>query len=407
MWHQISANKRKSVIVLFLLTLLLSLFGASLGFYLFETIDGAIGGTIFIIAVFIFMINIAKRNAMDTMLGDKVYLYQKELNPKLYNIVEEMTLASGLSKVPDIYLMDTDIPNAFACGVSPEYSSICVTKGLLEILDRDELQGVIAHEIAHIVNRDTTYLLYAGVIVTLITAIAKSFSRSRGRRRSSRGSSGNAIVLIIVLSLIILAPIIAQFFYMSLSRKREYLADASAAQFTRYPEGLARALEKISTEGKNISIDEDNNIQKDPFLRASCIVPSLEKDGLFSTHPNTINRIKILLSMTGADYNAYNCAYYKITNKRNVIHRDDVKKCKQTEILNPATTLGLVSATEEITPEAKLKTKVENRRESEDLMWKHAGYIFVECSCGTILKLPPSYKNSEINCPHCKTKHTI
>ena len=202
MWHQISANKRKSAIVLFLLILLLSLFGASLGFYIFENLDGAIGGTIFIIVTFIFMVNIAKKNAMDAMLGDKVYLYQKELNPKLYNIVEEMTLASGLSKVPDIYLMDTDIPNAFACGVSPEYSSICVTKGLLEILDRDELQGVIAHEIAHIVNRDTTYLLYAGVIVTLITAIAKSISRSRSRRSSSRGSSGNAIILIIALLLI-------------------------------------------------------------------------------------------------------------------------------------------------------------------------------------------------------------
>ena len=192
--------------------------------------------------------------------GDSIYLAMsgarkvtKDDLPVLYDVVEEMTIASGLPKVPDIYVIDDAAPNAFATGRKPETASVAVTSGLLKALNRDELQGVVAHELGHIRNRDILLMLFAGVMAGAIVMLAEVGLRGmwfsggrRSRRSNDSGGGGAAIIMLVAVVLMILAPIIAQLIYFAISRKREYLADASAAAYTRYPEGLASALEKIA-----------------------------------------------------------------------------------------------------------------------------------------------------------------
>ncbi|GAI51703.1 unnamed protein product, partial [marine sediment metagenome] len=174
--------------------------------------------------------------------------------PRLYNIVEEMKIASGLEKMPDIYIIEDSSLNAFATGRNPNKVAVAVTSGLLQKLNRDELQGVIGHEIAHMKNRDVQLMVTAGILLGAIVILAwygtrvLFFSSMTGGRRtsSSGGGAGQLIILAVAIVLMILAPIFAQLIYFAISRKREYLADASSALYTRYPEGLASALEKLA-----------------------------------------------------------------------------------------------------------------------------------------------------------------
>src|SRR4030042_1055349 len=171
-----------------------------------------------------------------------------------------MSTAAGLPKLPEVYIIDEAAPNAFATGRDPQHAVVAVTAGLLETLNRDELQGVIAHELGHVANRDVLYMMMVGVMMGTIVLLAdiggRAFFWGGGRRRTSSRSGGQAqlIILIVAIVLMILAPLVAQLIYLAISRRREYLADASAAMYTRYPDGLASALEKISHSTAKLTV---------------------------------------------------------------------------------------------------------------------------------------------------------
>ena len=416
MWKQISKNKRNSFFVFLAMSLLLFVVGGALGLSYAQTFENMLFSAVLTMLIYWLMIFFGKRKSMPISVGANLKKCTKMTNSKLYNVVEEMSVAAGIGgSIPEIYIMDTPIPNAFASGFSPKKSCICVTTGLLELCNRDELQGVIAHEISHIVNRDTTYLLYASIVVSMITTMARMFARSSGRRSRS-SSGGHPAIFLIILIVMILAPILAHMFYFLLSRNREYLADACAVQYTRYPAGLASALNKIS--GNIVSLDSEltgKSVFKDhPFFKASCIIPAVasSKDGWFSTHPSTFNRIKVLMSMTnGADFDSYNRAYSAVTHKSPIIPQADVSSCEKTPIRVGEPMVGLVALNGGVlTPEIKKieqEEKVERRRETEDMMWRYEGYSFIKCACETTLKCPPSFKGKEIECPHCKSKHVV
>jgi heat shock protein HtpX len=220
--------------------------------------------------------------------------------PVLFNVVEEMAIAAGLP-MPKVYIIEDSAPNAFATGRDPEHASVAVTSGLLRKLDRDELQGVIAHEISHVGNFDIRYAMLVGVLVGTTVLISDFFLRGLwfgGGRGGGRGGGGGYIQLIMVvvaIVLAILAPLFARLLQLSISRQREYLADASAVRLTRNPKGLADALQKIS--GDREVLEAANRATAHLYIVNP--VKSFEKraKGLFSTHPPIGERIEILRSM--------------------------------------------------------------------------------------------------------------
>ncbi len=233
--------------------------------------------------------------------GDQVILssvgaYQatRESHPQLINIVEELTIASGLP-LPGIYVVPDPSPNAFAAGRDPQHSIVAVNEGLLRMLNREELQGVIAHELSHIQNRDILFATIIAVLLGMIVILSAVFRRSwlfgGSRRRDSRDGSGG-IVIIIGLILAILAPIFAKIIQLAISRQREYLADSSAALMTRNPGGLANALKKLyESTTPSTKINE--------AIAPLYIAPLKGKElqVLFSTHPPIDDRIKRLNKM--------------------------------------------------------------------------------------------------------------
>jgi heat shock protein HtpX len=236
----------------------------------------------------------------------------------LHNVIEEITLSSGLP-MPKIYLIDTPALNAFAAGIKPHKSIVAITRGLREKLTRQEMQAVMAHEMAHIYNRDVMYMTFASVMMCTIVIISnllvRSFLWGGGRRSSSNSKGGNGIGQLIIIAavilLAILAPLFAQLFYFSLSRKREYLADTIAVNFTRDPDSLANALAKISGDTEKFDPGK--------MAAAMCInKPQLKvsKESVFSTHPPIQKRIDILRAMSmGTDYETYRAAYKQIMGK--------------------------------------------------------------------------------------------
>jgi heat shock protein HtpX len=220
--------------------------------------------------------------------------------PILFNVVEEMSIAAGLP-MPKVYIIDDSAPNAFATGRDPEHASIAVTSGLLNKLDRDELQGVIAHEMSHVGNFDIRYAMLVGVLVGTTVLISDFFLRGLwfgGGRGGGRGGGGGyiqLIMLIVAILLAILAPLFARLLQLSISRQREYLADATAVQLTRNPKGLADALQKIS--GDREVLEAANRATAHLYIVNP--VKKFEKraKGLFSTHPPIEDRIEILRSM--------------------------------------------------------------------------------------------------------------
>lgn len=407
MWQQIEANKRKSFILIFAMAIILAATGYACAIYFLGSAFG-INGILFALIIWLILL------CVSYFQGDNIFLSMNNArkinsrdNEKLHNVVEEMSIAAGLPKVPDIYIIDDPSPNAFAVGRKPETASVAVTAGLLEILNRDELQGVIAHEIAHIKNRDTLYMLFASIMLSAIVLLADIFFRSgyrsSGRRYNSRNnsSSGNnaeAILLLISVIFLILAPIIAQLVYFSISRKREYLADACAAQFTRYPVALANALAKIS--GTTIKMKDVNQFSA-PLYIINPLAFNKEKmsfDDLTSTHPSTESRIKILYKMAGADIIAYNKAYKQVNGSKG-------EKLFNHETLQGIKPLSIIGTKEQ--KNDTTEGKIERRRETEDMLWKMNNYIFKECECGTKIKAPECYRNKTIICPHCKKEIQI
>ncbi len=219
--------------------------------------------------------------------------------PVLFNVVEEMAIASG-SPMPKVYLIEDSAPNAFATGRDPEHASVAVTSGLLEKLNRDELQGVIAHEMSHVGNYDIRYAMLVGILVGTTVLISDFFLRGlwwRGGRGRQREGGGQIQLIMIVVAIIfaILAPLFARLLQLSISRQREYLADATAVQLTRNPKGLADALQKISGDQEVLEVAN----RATAHLYIANPIKKFEKRarGLFSTHPPIEERIQILRSL--------------------------------------------------------------------------------------------------------------
>jgi heat shock protein HtpX len=218
---------------------------------------------------------------------------EKKDNPELYRIVENLCIGAGLP-MPKIYIIDEDQPNAFATGRDKKHAVVAVTRGLLERLEKAELEGVIAHELAHIGNKD---MLLQTITVTLVGFVAilsdwfLRLSRFSYKREKEKGSE---ILFIFAILASILAPLAAQLIHLAISRKREFLADATGALITRYPEGLARALEKIASYPYSMKVASNATAHLfivNPF-RGSKIA------NLFSTHPPIEERIKALREMS-------------------------------------------------------------------------------------------------------------
>ena len=330
-----------------------------------------------------------------------------DLHPQLVNVVEEMKIAAGLDATPKIYIIDERAPNAFATGLRPEDSSIVVTAGLLSRLNRDELQGVIAHEMSHIVNRDVQFITVAGIMLGSIALLSQVFLRGmwlspgsatrRYRPKSSKvGPQGHAAIVLFTVLLAILGPLFARLFYFALSRKREYLADASATRLTRYPEGLASALEKISAE--SIPLEAANQMNAPMFIvNPFTAKAGMSLSGLTSTHPPIHERIEILRAMTqGADFTSYQRAFSKMKGKPTMIFpTSGLRMDKPAAIREPHPDV------------VKEQTKKAEARDVMDLMRAVNGYAFLICACGLKIKVPPGFDQPAIACPRCNRENTV
>jgi len=297
--QQIAANRRASLFFVFgLIVLLVALCTTIVGAYApRDWWMGSLGA----IAVGVIAGMVAFYSGSDIMLSiSRARPATQREDQVLNNVVEEMAIAGGIHK-PKIYVIDDASPNAFATGRDPEHAVVCFTTGLISKLDRDELQGVAAHELSHIRNYDTRFMTTVTIIAGLIPLIADGFRRSMwwgGGRRSSRDrddSGLSTIFMIIALVLSILAPLFAMLLQLAVSRQREFLADASGAELTRYPEALARALQKIASDPDPLEVA--NRATQHMYI----VNPLRAMGGsdVFSTHPSTQARIRALMSLAG------------------------------------------------------------------------------------------------------------
>jgi heat shock protein HtpX len=224
--------------------------------------------------------------------------------PQLVDVVREMAIAANVP-MPKVYIIDDTAPNAFATGRDPNHASVAITKGLLEKLDREELQGVLGHELSHVRNFDIRFALIVGVLVGSIALAADFFlrftfwggGRSRSSNRDGGGGGLQAIMFVVAIVLAILAPIAARFVQLAINRQREYLADASSVQLTRNPYGLERALEKISEDQEVLEVA--NRATQHMYFTNPIKKFEKRASGLFSTHPPTLDRINRLRELTG------------------------------------------------------------------------------------------------------------
>lgn len=415
-WQIIAANKRRTVLLILLMGAVLAALGYGCGELVaywhgiypgYETPPGQTGPTYpagmigLGIAFFIWLVLL-----LVSLFGsDQLFLelagaqeVNREVYPQLYNVVEEMKIAAALPRMPRIFIVDDPAPNAFALGKSPEKSMICLTAGLLAMSSRDELQGVVAHEIGHILNRDVLYLTVAATMLGAVTFIADVFWRSMryapaGRYRSSRSGKGGAAglwIMLVALLLIILSPILIRLLYFSISRRREYLADATSARLTRYPDGLASALEKIMQTPARLSTAPSATA---PFY----IVNPYKLDlgaGLFATHPPLRDRIAILRAMTrGASLTDYIKAYWSITRTHKALIPEGDMKVGEKVAIRAASEAGTAGA---------LAT-----RKSGDIIRAMHDFAFIDCDCGMKLKVPPEFSQRELQCPRCRRRHKV
>ncbi|MCL2679438.1 MAG: M48 family metallopeptidase [Dehalococcoidia bacterium] len=329
MWEQIKSNRlRSAVLVVFMGALLLAV-GYFIGLYLIGSWQGGLAIAAVVWAV---MGLVAFFQGDSILLGvSKARKIGKQDDPALYNVVEEMSLAAGLPKIPDVYIIDDPALNAFATGRDPKKSAVAITAGLRAKLTRDELQGVMAHEIGHIKNRDVMYMSIASVMLGAIVILSWYATRvmflgggNRNRNNSGGGGAGEMIIMVIGLLLLILAPLFAQLLYLATSRKREYLADASSALYTRYPEGLASALEKMATSS-GTPVKAANKATAPMYI----INPFGKKQAVnawASTHPPITERVRILRSMGKNDsLAAYEQAYKQLHNGHGVVPKSALK----------------------------------------------------------------------------------
>lgn len=302
-YGQISANKRNSFLMAALVVVVLGILGFAIGYAVVGDPAGGVGATVLALGVG------SISGVASFFGGDKLVLtvsgakpVDEASAPQLMNVVREMAISANVP-MPAVYVIDDSAPNAFATGRDPRHASIAVTTGLLDKLDREELQGVIGHELSHVRNFDIRFALIVGVMVGAIAILADFFLRftfwGGGRRSSSRegGGGAQAIVFVIAIVLAILAPIISRFIQLAVNRQREYLADASSVELTRNPYGLERALAKISGDPEVLEVA--NRGTQHMYFTNPIKKFEARASGLMSTHPPTLDRINRLRQLTG------------------------------------------------------------------------------------------------------------
>lgn len=300
MYKQIDSNKRRTVFLMGLFLIFMIGLGYVLSWYF---------GNYFILVIAVLIASI--QALISFYYSDSISLAtagakeapREEPYLELHRLVENLTITAGLPK-PKVYVIQDPSPNAFATGRDPKHASIAVTTGLLEMMDKNELEGVIAHELSHVSNYDIRLMMVVVILVGTVALIsdfalrwmwfAPNGTTGGGRRDSNESGQGQVILLVIAIALAILAPLAAMMIQLAISRKREYLADASGALLTRYPDGLASALEKISSYDKPIKHANRATAHlyiSDPFKK--------KVSGLFMTHPPVEDRINKLKAMIG------------------------------------------------------------------------------------------------------------
>lgn len=296
LYDQIASNKRRSVVLITFFTVLI----IGLGYVYSRAMGDETYSVVWMAIIFSLL-----STAVSYFQGDKIALWSsgarpitEEENKYVYRLVENLCITSG-TPVPKIYIIDSPAINAFATGRKPELASIAITVGAIQKLENEELEGVIAHELSHIQNYDIRFMTLVAVMVGAVTILAHIFLRSRflfsGKRRDGEGGQLMLIFMAIGIVLAILSPIIAELIKLAISRRREYLADASGSLLTRYPEGLAKALEKIQANDAGQAMPQVSKATAHLFLSSPFSGKSFSN--LFSTHPPLEERIKKLREM--------------------------------------------------------------------------------------------------------------
>lgn len=288
MYSEIETNKRRTVLLIMIFMAII----IGLGYFFYAYLGYGIEALVVAVVVSLVM------TLMSYYHGDKVALstsgavrIEKKDNPYVFRMVENICLTAGLP-IPKVHIIDSPALNAFATGRDPEHASIALTTGIIEALENEELEGVIAHELSHVKNYDIRVMTIVIVLVGAISILADWFLRTRWHRSSDNKGAGG-ILMIVGIVLIVLSPIIAELIKLAVSRKREYLADASGSLLTRYPEGLARALEKIQASTRPLETASTATAH----LFISNPFKGKRVSSLFSTHPPIEERIKKLRGM--------------------------------------------------------------------------------------------------------------
>jgi len=416
MWEQIRYNQRRTVLLFFFLGAIWLLLGFVFGvltsfFSPASVLQGGMYGVIVaaVLWLFVFWFAYAFGDRILLAMAGAKKITVSDLH-RISNIVDEMQIASGLEYLPDTYVIEDPALNAFAVGQNPTNAAIIVTSGLLKKLNRDELQGVVGHEMAHIKNRDVMLMSLCAALLGMMDIATWFFSLRRMDDLSREAWLFGLLIFspVIVFCIILLImvegfgspylvfwfyipaamtmmPFLARLVYLAISRRREYLADASSALYTRYPEGLASALEKIAysidqlmTASKATAPMFTVNPFRDQGMAASDIT---------STHPPVSRRIAILRAMAYASYLEYDRAYRQVRGVDKSVIPESAMALAGSETIRPAFDEYL--------------DQMQRARETSNLIWNLNNYRLITCACGTKMRLPPSFKLTEVKCPHC------
>jgi len=301
-YAQIAANRRNSVLLVGLVVVILAGLGYTIGYLLSGDPSGAVVVTgLAVLGAGLMSVGAYAAGDQLVLAASAARPVDEQTAPQLMNVVRELSIAANIP-MPKVYLINDTAPNAFATGRDPAHASIAVTRGLLEKLDREELQGVIGHELSHIRNYDIRFALLVGVLVGSVALLADMFLRSTswtdGRRSNRRaGGGGAALLVLIALVLAIVAPPAARLVQLAVSRQREYLADAASVELTRNPYGLERALAKIAADREVLEVA--NRATQHLYFTNPVKKWEERSSALWSTHPPIVDRINRLRALTG------------------------------------------------------------------------------------------------------------
>ena len=304
-YGQIASNRRKSILLVLIVFLLMAGVGFAIGFAMGGSVQSGVVGVLMAVLVAGVITVVSYFGGDGLMLaasGAKQVSPQDA--PQLMNVVNELSLAANIPP-PKVYVINDTAPNAFATGRDPKHASVAITTGLLQKLDREELQGVMAHELAHVRNLDIRFTLLVGALVGSIVLLADFFLRfsfyggmsGRSRGRDSGGGGAAAILLVVGLVLAIVAPFFARLVQLAVNREREYLADASSVELTRNPYGLQRALAKIAGDPEVLEVA--NRATQHLYIVNPIKRFEERSKGLMSTHPPVVERINRLRALSG------------------------------------------------------------------------------------------------------------